>query len=302
VKLHGLGTFPHNYDLDIIRTFNLSPTLINITICNNLPSLQWERERDQCAWEREAEPTHQWGTVAMVLVANHLPRVITPQCSSSRTYLADLEKKDMLKIFQRWARVKEVFISRRLNKWGRRFGFVRLFDVKNVGKLKKELDQIYIGNRKLFVNILKYRRHQVEPPRAGIKDTRNVETVRPMLGKNKLEKDLDHIYIGNRKLFVNIPKYHRHQVEPPRAGIKDVMKVDTVRPMLRKKKLEGADENMTKKGKVVWVERRGKKSFVDAVRGHARWEWKGSVFKTQKTISVVDGEKRSWLVQCRFGL
>jgi len=34
---------------------------------------------------------------------------------------------DMHKVFQRWARVKEVFISRRLNKWGRRFGFVRFF-------------------------------------------------------------------------------------------------------------------------------------------------------------------------------
>jgi len=34
---------------------------------------------------------------------------------------------DMIKIFQRWARVKEVFISHRLNKWGRRFKFVRFF-------------------------------------------------------------------------------------------------------------------------------------------------------------------------------
>jgi len=59
---------------------------------------------------------------------------------------------DMIKVFQRWARVKEVFISRRLNKWGRRFGFVRFFYVRNVGRLERELDQIYIGNMKLFVN------------------------------------------------------------------------------------------------------------------------------------------------------
>jgi len=65
---------------------------------------------------------------------------------------------DMLKIFQKWARVKEVFISKRLNRWGRRFGFVRLFDVENVFCLEKQLDQIYIGNMKLYVNIPKYRR------------------------------------------------------------------------------------------------------------------------------------------------
>jgi len=66
---------------------------------------------------------------------------------------------DMVKLFQKWARVKEVFISRRLNKWGRRFGFVRFLEVKNVVRLEGELDRIYIGNRKLHVNIPKYRRH-----------------------------------------------------------------------------------------------------------------------------------------------
>jgi len=69
---------------------------------------------------------------------------------------------DMHKVFQRWARVKEVFISRRLNKWEMRFGFVRFFEVGNVGRLEKELDQIYIGNLKLHVNVPRYRRNEVE--------------------------------------------------------------------------------------------------------------------------------------------
>jgi len=54
--------------------------------------------------------------------------------------------------------VKEVFISRRLNRWGRRFGFVRFFEVSNAGRLEKELDNIYIGHRKLHVNVPRYRR------------------------------------------------------------------------------------------------------------------------------------------------
>ena len=60
---------------------------------------------------------------------------------------------DMLKAFQRWARVKEVFISRRRNRWGRRFGFVRMFDVKNAGRLEREMDQAWVGRMKLYVNI-----------------------------------------------------------------------------------------------------------------------------------------------------
>jgi len=64
----------------------------------------------------------------------------------------------MLKIFERWARVKEMFISRRLNRWGRRFDFVKFFKVENEVRLEKQLDQIYIGNIKLYVNIHRYRR------------------------------------------------------------------------------------------------------------------------------------------------
>ncbi|XP_068466662.1 uncharacterized protein [Phaseolus vulgaris] len=85
-------------------------------------------------------------------------------------------EKDMLKIFQRWARVQDVFISRRLNKRGKRFGFVRLFDVKNVGKLERELDQIYIGSTKLFVNIPRY--HRVDVSREEGRNKSSVGTGR----------------------------------------------------------------------------------------------------------------------------
>jgi len=79
----------------------------------------------------------------------------------------------MFKVFQKWVRVKEVFISRRPNKWGRRFGFVRFLDVQNVGRLERELDQVYIGNRKLFVNTPKYRRQQFEPLRGERRSSRD---------------------------------------------------------------------------------------------------------------------------------
>ena len=52
-----------------------------------------------------------------------------------------------------------MFISGRRNRWGRTFGFVRFFTVPNELRLEKELDQIYNGNMKLFVNLPKYRRN-----------------------------------------------------------------------------------------------------------------------------------------------
>lgn len=65
-------------------------------------------------------------------------------------------ERDMWKIFQRWGRVVEVFISRKLNRWGNRFGFVRFSDVKNVSKLEFGLVAIRIGSMKLYANLPRY--------------------------------------------------------------------------------------------------------------------------------------------------
>ena len=37
--------------------------------------------------------------------------------------------------------------------------------MRNVGKLERNLDQIYIGNKKLHVNILRYRRSEADSKR-----------------------------------------------------------------------------------------------------------------------------------------
>ena len=73
----------------------------------------------------------------------------------------------MLKLFQKWVRVKEVFISKQLSRWGRRFGLVRFFDVGNVVSLEKKLDRYFIGNMKLHVNLPKYRRERIESNGSG---------------------------------------------------------------------------------------------------------------------------------------
>ena len=62
---------------------------------------------------------------------------------------------EMLTFFQKWARVKEVFISRRRNRWGRRFDFVRFFGTENVVSLERELDST---STKSFINDSKQRR------------------------------------------------------------------------------------------------------------------------------------------------
>ena len=121
----------------------------------------------------------------------------------------------MIKIFRRWTRVKEVFISRRLNKWGRRFGFVRFFEVRNVGRLERDLNQIYIGKKKLHVNVPRYKRNEMESKRQE-KETRSIYTekvrkpnkmkeITLVLHENKRTKEVWRAKTG-KKTFAEVVK------------------------------------------------------------------------------------------------
>ena len=83
--------------------------------------------------------------------------------------------------------MKEVFISRRLNKWGRRFGFVRFFEVRNVGRMERDLDSLYIGNMKLHVNIPKYRRRTMGVHKGDMRDPRASHSGRKREGVERKE-------------------------------------------------------------------------------------------------------------------
>ncbi|ESW34547.1 hypothetical protein PHAVU_001G161800 [Phaseolus vulgaris] len=64
----------------------------------------------------------------------------------------DLKESDLWKIFRRWGRVSDVFISHRLNIKKQRFGFVRFQGVQNIRELEYHLNTIWIGSWKLSVN------------------------------------------------------------------------------------------------------------------------------------------------------
>jgi len=68
----------------------------------------------------------------------------------------DHEERDMWKIFQRWGRIKDIFISRRLNIKRQRFGFVRFHEVVEEDELERRLNDIWIGTWKLRANKAKY--------------------------------------------------------------------------------------------------------------------------------------------------
>ena len=92
----------------------------------------------------------------------------------------------MWKIYQRWGRVIDVFISRRLDSGRRRFGFVRFQGVLDAHILERKLDIIWIGLWKLWVNIPKFSRKK--PHRLELGDVRKHELARKAW-RQRLNKD-----------------------------------------------------------------------------------------------------------------
>ncbi|ESW33659.1 hypothetical protein PHAVU_001G088300, partial [Phaseolus vulgaris] len=70
----------------------------------------------------------------------------------------DIKELDLWRIFRRWGRVSDIFISRRLNIKKKRFGFVRFQGVQNFRELENHLNTIWIGSWKLKANRPKYNR------------------------------------------------------------------------------------------------------------------------------------------------
>src|ERR1044072_104291 len=62
-------------------------------------------------------------------------------------------------IFQRYGKVWEVFIPNKRDRMGKRFGFVRYHEVDDQARLGRQLDNIMIGNTKLYVNVPRFGRN-----------------------------------------------------------------------------------------------------------------------------------------------
>jgi RNA recognition motif-containing protein len=59
---------------------------------------------------------------------------------------------DLWKLFTKYGSVSDVFIPKKVDKWGRRFGFVKFKDVKEVELLSKKLKDVWWNTHKLKIN------------------------------------------------------------------------------------------------------------------------------------------------------
>ncbi|MCI21720.1 endonuclease/exonuclease/phosphatase family protein, partial [Trifolium medium] len=69
---------------------------------------------------------------------------------------------ELWKKFARYGRVGEVYIPSKLDKRGKRFGFVKFKEVKNLEVLSKQLYEIWCGAFKLRVNVARFNRFDAQ--------------------------------------------------------------------------------------------------------------------------------------------
>lgn len=75
------------------------------------------------------------------------------------THFPDEANEELLwRHFKNWGDVREVYIAKRLNKDGRRYGFMRFKGVSDAKGLEVRLDNIFINDCKLFVNLPRFDR------------------------------------------------------------------------------------------------------------------------------------------------
>jgi hypothetical protein len=81
---------------------------------------------------------------------------------------------DLWGLFLKYGRVREVYIPKKLDKWGRRFGFVKFKEVKDVEAMSASLVDVWLGSFKLRVNHARFSRsekNEVDPLGVGSQGT-----------------------------------------------------------------------------------------------------------------------------------
>jgi hypothetical protein len=93
----------------------------------------------------------------------------------------DLKTTDLKEIFSKYGHVGDVYIPLKVDKWGKRFGFVKFKDVEDVEEMSRCLADVWVGTFKLRINHSRFGRNEggkskvkEDPKRVGNGDYRSV--------------------------------------------------------------------------------------------------------------------------------
>lgn len=91
---------------------------------------------------------------------------------------------DLLRLFASFGYVGEVFVPRKVDKWGRRFGFVKYKEVVSVKDLEARLGDVWLWDMRLKVNLARFGREDKKVEAVQQKKTVGGSDARVVTGRS----------------------------------------------------------------------------------------------------------------------
>ncbi|KAL8542390.1 hypothetical protein ACS0TY_003309 [Phlomoides rotata] len=80
---------------------------------------------------------------------------------------SDCDSKLPLEKFREFVIVKDIFIPKKLDKFGKKYGFVRFGGAVNTTVVEQELNRVWVGSYKIRVNLSKFARNSLNSGQGG---------------------------------------------------------------------------------------------------------------------------------------
>jgi hypothetical protein len=113
---------------------------------------------------------------------HHLDKVTTSYFITN--FPPDATSEDLWKLFLKFGRVAEVYIPKKLDKRGRRFGFVKFKEVREEDVLGEMLRDVWMGSFKLWVNRSRFGRSDSKDTQASKSQQKDDQEVVTTNGKS----------------------------------------------------------------------------------------------------------------------
>jgi RNA recognition motif-containing protein len=111
-----------------------------------------ERESDRRGRSRVLSPKHKHH--------GYIHRVDQASISFFVTnFPTEVASEELWETFARFGRVGDVYIPNKVDKWGRRFGFVKFMEVRDEESLNRRLQEVWFNSFKLRVNRSRFHRN-----------------------------------------------------------------------------------------------------------------------------------------------
>ncbi|MCH79256.1 RNA recognition motif [Trifolium medium] len=138
----------------------------------------------------------------------------TPVSFFITNFPEDSSTEDLWKAFARYGRVGDVYIPSKVDKWGRRFAFMKFREARDVGELSNAMKEVWLGSFKLRTNKSRFAGRSFKSAlvearvRQGVtvKGNKAVEDIREVEVDGTVLKELERSFVGFLAVKVDVKR------------------------------------------------------------------------------------------------